>query len=244
MLCKNCGEEVTCNFCSNCGQKSEIHRVNAHYVFSEIPNSLLQLNRGFLFTAKELFVRPGHHIREFLEGKRKNSYKPISYLLLTSTLYVLTSLLLEKNTFLSDIVTGFKSGIEESKDVSDTYILDWMTDNQIYLPFLILPLYSLATYVVYIKSKFNYFEHLVISFYITGHQILFYFIFTLIVWLDNLVLLTPITLGIIFNYWAFNQFFSEKSTFKNFILVSLSYFIFLIITGIILFCLTIIFRVW
>ena len=89
MSCKNCGHDLEGNFCSNCGQSAKVDKISYGYVLSEIPNSLFQIDHGFFYTVKELFTRPGNSLREFMEGKRKDHYKPLAFLLITSTLYAL-----------------------------------------------------------------------------------------------------------------------------------------------------------
>lgn len=90
--CKNCGNLFRGYFCNNCGQKYNISRITWKEVFHNIPHMLFHLDDGFFYTIKELFVRPGHTIREYLEGKRKYHFNPFVLLLilagLCSTLYV------------------------------------------------------------------------------------------------------------------------------------------------------------
>ena len=109
MICKNCEQNFNGNYCSNCGQNSNVRKVDYKYLISEIPNSIFQINRGFLFTLKELFTKPGHSIREFLEGKRKNHFKPIAFIIFTSTLYVLAHYFIGNQTFIDDAISGYKA---------------------------------------------------------------------------------------------------------------------------------------
>ncbi len=86
MICQNCGKGFEGNYC---GQKAGGRRIEAKYVRNKIPNSIFQLDRGFLFTLKELFIRPGHSIRDFLAGKRKSHYKPFSVIKRRAFAYVI-----------------------------------------------------------------------------------------------------------------------------------------------------------
>ncbi|MBC8155688.1 MAG: DUF3667 domain-containing protein [Bacteroidetes bacterium] len=76
--CQNCNSELNGNFCSHCGQSSNTHRLNFHFLWHDIQHGLLHIDKGILYTTKELFTRPGHSIREFLLGKRVKHFKPIS----------------------------------------------------------------------------------------------------------------------------------------------------------------------
>ncbi len=56
-----------------------LENVDYKYLIIEILNSIFQLNSGLLFTLKELFTRPGHSIKAFIEGKRTISSLKHSY---------------------------------------------------------------------------------------------------------------------------------------------------------------------
>jgi hypothetical protein len=84
--CLNCGDAYTGNFCTKCGQKARTHRISFVTLVHEIPHSLLHIEKGFFFTLKELAVRPGKAIREYLAGKRVNHFPPLAYLLLWGTI--------------------------------------------------------------------------------------------------------------------------------------------------------------
>jgi len=234
MICKNCENNFSGNFCNYCGQKSTIERINFKFLINEIPNSIFQLNRGFLFTIKELFIRPGHTIREFLSGKRIRHYKPIAFLLITSTIYVVTAYLMDRNTFYDDMIAGYIDGVNDSNHNHDIKFLDWLSKYQAYIPLLILPIFSTSTYIAFSKSKYNYFEHLVINFYITGQQMVIYWILGFIFFKENILLITPLIIGLIYNFWSFSQLFDNKRTNKKIGLMILSYLIFIILVLLIL----------
>jgi len=229
MICKNCENQLSGDFCNKCGQKSKVERINFKYLANEIPNSVFQLNRGFLFTVKELFIRPGHSIREFLSGKRVHHYKPIGFLLITSTIYVVSAYLMSRNTFLSDMILGFKDGAEGNNGTSDFKFLNWVSKYQIYFPLFILPIFSISTYLAFFKSKYNYFEHLVINFYITGQQMIIYWILGFIFFKENMLMITPVIVGAVYNFWTFNQLFQNKKFITKVGLIILSYLIFTIL---------------
>ena len=77
MNCKNCDKIVDGNFCAHCGQNIKVDKLNLPNFLTEVSDSVFQLNGGLFYTIKELFVRPGHTIREFLIGRRKGHFKPI-----------------------------------------------------------------------------------------------------------------------------------------------------------------------
>ncbi len=225
MICKNCEQNFNGNYCSNCGQNSNVRKVDYKYLISEIPNSIFQINRGFLFTLKELFTKPGHSIREFLEGKRKKHFKPIAFIIFTSTLYVLAHYFIGNQTFIDDAISGYNAASKEENSA----LINWISKNQTYVILILVPFFSLASYLAFIKSKYNYFEHLVLNIYITGQQMFIYFIFSFIFDRNGYLILLPLLLGMTFNFWTYIQFFNNKNTFKKILHILLTYLIFILV---------------
>ena len=107
MNCKNCGKIVEGNFCSYCGQNSKVGKINFPNFLNQVSESVFLINKGFFYTLINLFVRPGESIRDFLNGKRKDHFKPIAYALVLSTIYFLISRIAEQNTLVEDLISGF-----------------------------------------------------------------------------------------------------------------------------------------
>ncbi|RCH56453.1 hypothetical protein DJ568_00920 [Mucilaginibacter hurinus] len=74
--CKNCYNRFEGNFCNNCGQDADTKRINIHYFLDALQHKYLKLNKGFFFTVYGLFVRPGNTIKDYLDGKRVEYFKP------------------------------------------------------------------------------------------------------------------------------------------------------------------------
>lgn len=81
--CLNCNNQIQNNFCSVCGQKLSTHRYSLqHFFVHDLVHGVFHVDKGFLFTIKELFTRPGHSMREFIEGKRANHFNYFSLVLI------------------------------------------------------------------------------------------------------------------------------------------------------------------
>lgn len=65
--CKNCNHNFKGNFCNNCGQTANTHEINFTSILHEIQHGIFHIDKGILYTSKELFRRPGHTIREYLD---------------------------------------------------------------------------------------------------------------------------------------------------------------------------------
>ncbi len=135
---------------------------------------------NFCNNIKELLTRPGNSIREYLEGKRKKHYKPLAFVFLMPALYTVIKYLIDIETLLGGFVSGIIESINETEtNVPETLkLLNWLANNYAYSTLLFVPFFSFASYLAFKKSKYNYFELLVLNFYTTGQQNLIYLMFS------------------------------------------------------------------
>jgi len=227
MNCKNCGHLVDGNFCSHCGQNTRVDKINFSNFLSELSGSVFQVNKGFFYTLKQLFIRPGHSIREYLHGKRKRHFKPIAYVLILSTIYFVISQLTGNNTLVGDVFEGYANagGTELKKP-----FFMWFAKNYAYTVLTLLPIFTLASYLAFFKAGFNYLEHFVLNAYITGQQAIFYAT-SLVVGLviGDQDIMTFIAVGVSVSYLliVFWQFFSNQSRIGVVFRTIMTYFIYL-----------------
>lgn len=128
--CQNCEKLLSGNFCSNCGQKSSVSEITLSNLLNEFTESVFQFNSGFPFTVKELFKRPGKSIKDFLNGKKKNHFKPIGYVLLLSTVNFLITKATNQNTIVDDLISGFYSGANDSNEaIGMAKTIAWFANN-------------------------------------------------------------------------------------------------------------------
>lgn len=86
--CKSCDSRFDGNYCPQCGQKV-IQRFNLTYLWGMLHQDLFELDRGLWHTMKDLLVRPGYMVREYLDGKTKPYFSPLKYLLVAIALFYL-----------------------------------------------------------------------------------------------------------------------------------------------------------
>ncbi|MCL7765364.1 DUF3667 domain-containing protein [Polaribacter sp. Z014] len=235
MKCKNCNNEFENKFCNHCGQSSKVDRINWKYLVNSIANDIFQINHGFLYTAKILLLKPGKNLSDFFTGKRKNFYKPFAFLLISSTIFLLSTKLIGNETFIDDFVNGLRTASNDNPDKSpDLRMFDFLTNNQTYAFLFIVPIFSIASLISYRKSKYNFSEYLILNLYITGEQLLIYTVFSFIKDRDSLIIIAPIILGFLYNLYVYNTFFGELSWLNRNFKFILTYFIYLILMGILL----------
>lgn len=242
MNCKNCNETLEANYCSNCGQSANVGRFNYVNILGEISGSIFQLNRGVLFTAKELFLRPGHSIREYLQGKRKNHFKPLAYTFTLSTILFFTSRYLGSETQITDFIEGF-TGYEDDFKMNPNVVarLEWLAKNYSYSILMFLPFNSMASFLAFYGTGYNYLEHVILNAYITGQQALIYLFFSFLILMipdQDIIGSLSFLSSIGFTFIVFWQFFSKSKKPSIFFRTVLSYlliFTFLLIGIIFLF---------
>ena len=69
-----------------------LERIDGKYIWKEIV-SVLNFDKGIFYTIKEIFLRPGKTIQEFLLYDRKRLVKPILFIIIMSLVYTIIRLL-------------------------------------------------------------------------------------------------------------------------------------------------------
>jgi hypothetical protein len=201
--CLNCNSETENNYCSHCGQKTSTHRFSLqHFLAHDLVHGVFHLDKGFLFTVKELFTRPGHSIREYVQGKRVKHFNAF-----TAIIFVLTITL---------VITG-ATKVKASEIYNQEQLSEYSKLLREYYKLIILsgiPFYALGSYFIFKKTKQNYTENLVLNTYLTIGMLILGLIFPIItVFYTNvnalyyLKAITPI-LNIIYIFWFYYQYFS------------------------------------
>lgn len=158
--CLNCNYETNKNYCSNCGQKTSTHRYSLQHFFAhDFIHGIFHFDSGFLFTIKELFTRPGHSVREFIQGKRAKhfNYFTAVILLLTITYFVSKWAKVE-------LTEVFTSSVGLSRVIKDYVKLTTL---------ITVPIYALFSYLIFKKTKQNYTENIVINMFLLVGMLVF-----------------------------------------------------------------------
>ena len=86
--CLNCGHLVPERYCGRCAQDvRHTHRITMRHLLHHLPHSVWHVDKGVLFTLKNIVLHPGATIRAYLAGKRVNHFHPLSLLLLVTGTY-------------------------------------------------------------------------------------------------------------------------------------------------------------
>lgn len=147
VICKNCQQVYKGHYCNNCGQPADTHKINAHFLWHDIQHGLLHFDAGIPYSLKQLFTRPGHTIREFIEGKRVRHFKPLSLVAVLGAFY----------GFLYHYyhIDLFKTQ-DSDLDLGD--FNEWMATHFAWTIIVTIPIYTIGTYTVFRKQGYNFFE--------------------------------------------------------------------------------------
>ncbi|MCX8531754.1 DUF3667 domain-containing protein [Chryseobacterium luquanense] len=212
--CRNCHHSLNegDKFCSKCGQNTDTHKINLHYVIHELIHGILHLDGGIIHTTKALFTKPGIMIREYLEGKRKNHFSPIIYIVILSTVMVLITHYVYHDKYVEFSLIGDKKPTDIQKKVIEMFgpAFNWVSKHFTLIYLIQIPIMAFAFYIPFKKmSKYNYFEWLLIISFCVIQLMLITITFQLlnriipgILFLSNLFVFASLT-------WTILQLFSK-----------------------------------
>lgn len=213
--CLNCGQPITGNYCSNCGQK-KYRRIDRKYIIEEAQYSLLHTNKGFLYSVKNIIKNPGKTAREFINGNRVNHYKPILLAFVLSGISAFISL---KLIGLYDIMEQMTVNGKSINSPQMNEIMSYVTSYNSFFSLLMIPFFALLTKLVFYKWGHNYYEHVVMNAFIQSYYtILYILILYPLIYLvkhdTNIVMLLVMMSTFLFMpiilVWFFKGFYSER----------------------------------
>lgn len=233
VTCKNCDQTYSGHFCNNCGQPAATHKLNLHFIWHDIQHGFFHFDSGVLYTAKELYTKPGKSIREFIEGKRVKHFKPISLVIILATLYGVL-----RHLFHFSILD--KKAVSEIQGVEYESLNEWISHHYYWIILLSIPMFSLASYVVFRKQGYNFIEHIVLNTYMASQRLILRIVIFPItkyftesennkLFVDFLMLM-----DIVLIFWTYITFFNNLSRVKAFLYSIYSYALFLAIFFILL----------
>ena len=222
--CKACNIELTSKYCPNCGQSSQLKRIDGHYIVHEIEH-VLHFERGILYTIKELIVNPGQNVRNYLSENRSRLVKPIIFIIVTSLVYSTCS-----NFF--HLEDGYIRYFDSNKSTTST-IFEWVQGHYGYANIIMGIFIALWTKLFFRKYKLNIFEILILLCFVIGMGMLIYSVFAIIQGLTHFkVMQIAGIVGFVYTTWAIGQFY-EKEKVINYVKAFFAY-----ILGMITFALT------
>jgi hypothetical protein len=221
-ICKNCGNSFEGNYCNQCGQSAKTKRINHEFLWEDIEHGLFHYDKGIGYSLKKLFEKPGIVIFDYIEGKRVNHFRPISMVIIMATIYALIYHLLDLN---------HRSALDESSGA----ILERVFEHYYWFVVATLPIYALTTYILFKKTKYNFYEIIIFEAFKTSQRLGVHILFLPVLYFVkdrsgfNILTNLLFVIDFILIFWTNRQFFSKMRVGEVLIKSILSYLMYLVI---------------
>jgi len=207
-ICTSCKQDIPENYCTKCGEPAKLKRIDRHYIQHEIEH-ILHLEKGIFYTVKELLIRPGKTIHNFISNDRSRLVKPIVFIIVTSLIYTLV------NHFFH-IEDGYLN-FDKSKTTAINPLNEWIQSHYGYANIIMGVFLALSMKLFFRKYGYNFFELLILLCFVQGIGMLIFALFGIIEGLTHTHLLQYSgMLFIVYYSWAVGQFF-EKNKYINYL---------------------------
>jgi hypothetical protein len=171
--CATCGTHYEGNYCPRCGQSAKIGRYSFKKAFLLFLDVWGLGNRGMFRTIRDLILRPGYMIRDYLQGMQMAYFPPFKmfFLLVALSLIVETGLNVKMENRLVSTQEQFAQGVNNAftekdstsvtvaEDSSDSVkdflsheVNDWMMKHISMVTIVFLLLFSGPLYLFFRKS--------------------------------------------------------------------------------------------
>lgn len=162
MPCINCNIEFEGHFCPTCGEKKDVDRITFQSITTSVFSGFLDMDKGLLYNLKNLTLHPKKTILQYVNGKRRQVLNPISYVIITISVYLFLGSILPRaerpEVSKTDLFNAQEMGMKLGYFIRDKMKFLWFT-------------YAIYTsiFTKLIFKKYNFFEHLAINCFILGH---------------------------------------------------------------------------
>ncbi len=231
ITCVNCGSTVSTPFCGSCGQKNPPKKLNLITLYTDFQSRVYGFDGMFPRTLRDLTIAPGSVAKVFVHGNRVRYVGPAGYFFLALTMFLIVTQLLGIDFYqYSSDSSPFVGNQSKQEQRLAAEFTGFITEHMRVFSFLQIPIITALAWMFFRRSGYNYLEHAVFVFYVTGH----------VMWLSILGIVIYAVFGVSGNmlqlvvYWAFFAFgcttfyagSKVKSAIKGFFAVMISFLIF------------------
>jgi hypothetical protein len=172
MNCKTCNNpyENTAQYCSNCGAKIVDDRLSLKGTWEEFIGPFFSWDNNFWRTFFGLFKNPKDVLEAYISGARKKYFHPFSYIILYATIAVFFY-----KFFPMEIIMDYSEGYTKTNPSSKAPKIDMKAYTETLMSYynffvlLLIPIFALASYIIFMKKGHNFFEHLVFNSYLQSN---------------------------------------------------------------------------
>lgn len=191
--------------------QKELERFTLQKIIKDILY-VLNLEQGMGYTIKQLLVAPGATIQEYLFEDRNRLTRPFQLIVLLVAIATFLTLLVlpEMDELIEELHKtegwdNFSPAVQES--------MEWFTKNmkQYFNVFFLagIPFISIATFLIFRKSKYYYAEHLIINTYLSSPQTLFFILYVPFLKASGFFAIFQIIPVVVYSIYAYRQIFKE-----------------------------------
>lgn len=226
-VCKNCGHQYEGKYCSHCGQSANTHRIDAKFLWEDVQHGLLHYDKGILYTLKQLYLKPGYVIKDYIAGKRVHHFRPISLCIVLATIYALIFHLL--NISLID-----------QSDNDATNLFEHVLEHYYWFVFGTIPFFVISTMISFRDNNYNFWEYFILESFKTSQRLLVHILFLPVIYYFNnlhvarIILYILMFLDVALIIWTNHQYFCKLKSADVIWRSVLSYLIYTIFTSVLL----------
>ncbi|GGD47105.1 DUF3667 domain-containing protein [Muriicola marianensis] len=162
--CKNCGTVSEGWYCTQCGQRLSVHKVTFRETLEDLADAFFSVNAPLFRTVRDMILRPGNLLRNYLDGKRRRYYRPVAFFLLMTFLYIVIRSLIGFDPFRDSTV------VVEGDQVTASLLTEARNFMLININnFLFVFVMTLALFMkLFFFKRYSLAEYIAVSFYLLG----------------------------------------------------------------------------
>ena len=176
--CNNCGYADHGVYCSNCGGHLKNQRISLPGLFSSIVDFFTNFEDKYVHTFTSLFVRPIEFINHYLNGIRDKYYIPFKYFFLNLSINFFIYSYFNVSTINEN---AYDKEADHLLQLKSEVVFDSIINNYgSFFSLTIIPLYVLATLVLFRNNHHNTAERATAITFLLGQLMIFQAILNLI----------------------------------------------------------------
>ncbi|WP_108802721.1 DUF3667 domain-containing protein [Aquimarina sp. Aq107] len=164
--CLNCETSYKGNFCPECGQKSTVEKITFSFLVNDFVSRFMDIDKGMLFNLQYLTTSPKKTVFDYIYGKRKNVFNPVSYALIATSLNLVIISLFEMHWVDTSKFENFEGELYSNSYEAGKFIGTYIKF------FWLLNIVFLSLFSRLFFKTFSFLEHLAINCFIVGHATL------------------------------------------------------------------------
>lgn len=174
--CANCAAALATGqqYCGACGQSAPTRRLRSADVAAELVLALANVDHSVLSLLRDLFLRPGHVAREYVEGHRKRYFGPFAFLIVVVGL---ATVVMQTTNYL--VITSRHTG---GATAATAAIANFLQQHVNLLILLQVPVMAGLCTIFFRSAKLNYAEHAVLAAYLACMRSIFFMVVIIPLW--------------------------------------------------------------